>query len=111
MLKREFLNVVQEIQLELKAFRNKLPVECQFSQTNLWLSTYTLSRITWLIMHLWWHQTHCDLYRFTATELARLPQDYSTACWAKCLTHALSVFCILETGNQAGVRIISPWVG
>lgn len=80
------------------------------------LRAHTPSRITWLMMHIWWHQTHCDLYRFTipgfreglsASQLAKLPQDYSAACWARCLTHALSVSCILETTDKAGVDIIT----
>ncbi|KAM0284342.1 hypothetical protein ACHAO9_009267 [Fusarium lateritium] len=110
------LDAVEEVQQELEAFHNNLPAECQFSQRNFMLRAYTPSRITWLMMHIWWHQTHCDLYRFTipgfreglsASQLSKLPQDYSAACWAKCLTHALSVSCILETGDKAGLDIIT----
>ncbi|KAH7146605.1 hypothetical protein B0J13DRAFT_473461 [Dactylonectria estremocensis] len=110
------LDAVEEIQRQLEVFHQNLPTECQFSQRNFILRAYTPSRTTWLMMHVWWHQTHCDLYRFTipgfreglsASQLAKLPQDYSSACWEKCLTHALSVSCILETGDKAGVDIIT----
>lgn len=67
------------------------------------------------MLHAWWHQTHCDLYRFAipgfreglpAAEIALLPPAFAAACRDKCLSNALAVSRVLETAKQAGVDII-----
>jgi hypothetical protein len=63
------------------------------------------------MLHAWWHQTHCDLFRFTipgfreglpAAEILQLSPEYTSACREKCLYHAISVSKILEVPKSVG---------
>jgi hypothetical protein len=53
-----------------------------------------------VMFHAWWHQCHCDMYRFTIPgfreglpidELQDLPVEFTSNCRDKCLEHALAV--------------------
>lgn len=63
------------------------------------------------MLHAWWHQTHCDLFRFTipgfreglpTAEILQLSPEYTSACREKCLYHAVSVSKILEVPRSVG---------
>ncbi|KAF5013887.1 hypothetical protein FDECE_136 [Fusarium decemcellulare] len=114
--------LVQELQpiaaldQELQRFGLSLPTDYQFNQKNFLLRAYTPFRTTFVMLHLWWHQAHCDLYRFAIpgfreglpkSELAKLSKDYADACRAKCLSHALSVSRILQMIQKPGVETVT----
>ncbi|CAH0022151.1 unnamed protein product, partial [Clonostachys rhizophaga] len=110
------LNTIGSLEQELQQFHNSLPLDYHFDQKNFFLRAYTPLRTTFLMLHAWWHQTHCDLFRFTipgfreglsAADMAQLSPDYLRICRAKCLSNALSVSGVLELGNQPGIEIIT----
>lgn len=56
------------------------------------------------MFHIWWHQCHCDLYRFTipgfrealpVEELGNLSLGFASYCREKCLEHAMGVSTVL----------------
>ncbi|RBR16852.1 uncharacterized protein FIESC28_06767 [Fusarium coffeatum] len=63
------------------------------------------------MLHAWYHQTHCDLFRFTipgfreglpASEILNLSPEFTASCREKCLSHAISVSKILEIPKLVG---------
>ncbi|KAJ4015455.1 hypothetical protein NW752_006917 [Fusarium irregulare] len=63
------------------------------------------------MLHAWYHQTHCDLFRFTipgfreglpASEILNLSPEFTASCREKCLMHAISVSKILELPKLVG---------
>lgn len=112
----ECLNIIDNIDRELGELHDSLPQEYLFDEKNFFLRAYTPSRTTFLMLHTWWHQTYCDLFRFaipgfreglSESDLASLPQDYISTCREKCLAHALSVSSILEVESEHGLDIIT----
>ncbi|KAH6677830.1 hypothetical protein F5X68DRAFT_270231 [Plectosphaerella plurivora] len=112
----ECLVAVESIERELRELRASLPPTYLFDHKNFFLRAYTPTRTPFLMLHAWWHQTHCDLYRFVipgfreglpAAEIAQLPTPFVAACRANCLSHALSVSRVLDMAKQAGVDIIA----
>lgn len=112
----ECLVAVESIERELRELRASLPPTYHFDHKNFFLRAYTPTRTPFLMLHAWWHQTHCDLYRFVipgfreglpAAEIAQLPPPFVAACRANCLSHALSVSRVLDMAKQAGVDIIA----
>ncbi|KAJ3538534.1 hypothetical protein NM208_g5870 [Fusarium decemcellulare] len=110
------LQPIAALDQELQRFGLSLPTDYQFNQKNFLLRAYTPFRTTFVMLHLWWHQAHCDLYRFSIpgfreglpkSELAKLSKDYADACRAKCLSHALSVSRILQMIQKPGVETVT----
>ncbi|KAJ4252377.1 hypothetical protein NW762_010975 [Fusarium torreyae] len=63
------------------------------------------------MLHAWWHQTHCDLFRFTipgfreglpTAEILQMSPEFTASCREKCLFHAVSVSKILEIPKAVG---------
>ncbi|KAF4946935.1 hypothetical protein FSARC_14084 [Fusarium sarcochroum] len=63
------------------------------------------------MLHAWWHQTHCDLFRFTipgfreglpTAEILQMSPELTASCREKCLLHAVSVSKILEIPKAVG---------
>ncbi|EEU35061.1 uncharacterized protein NECHADRAFT_44807, partial [Fusarium vanettenii 77-13-4] len=105
------LTAVQSIENELQRFGNSLPERYKFDAKAFSLRAFSPSRTPFLMLHAWWHQTHCDLFRFAipgfreglpVTEISQLSPEFSTSCREKCLSHALAVSRILETPKLVG---------
>ncbi|KAH7303486.1 hypothetical protein B0I35DRAFT_485176 [Stachybotrys elegans] len=110
------LEEVEGLRLELQHFLDSLPAEYHWNDKNFFLHAYTPSRITLLMLHAWWHQSHCDLYRFAIpgfreglpdSDIAQLSQEYALTCRSRCLSHAIAVSRLLDTVLQPGVELIS----
>ncbi|KEF59269.1 uncharacterized protein A1O9_04113 [Exophiala aquamarina CBS 119918] len=109
----DYLPKLQTLEHELEALRLSLPLGSIFTTKNVFLRAYTPERTMFVMFHVWWHQCHCDLYRFTipgfrealpADELEALPKVFSSYCRKKCLEHALGVSkvisCVIELGED-----------
>ncbi|KAJ0421831.1 hypothetical protein BJY00DRAFT_106210 [Aspergillus carlsbadensis] len=113
----ESLVAVQTLENELQRFQASLPSHYHFTTKTFSLHAFSPSRTPFIMLHAWWHQTHCDLFRFTipgfreglpASEISQLSDEFTAASREKCLSHALSVSQILETPKVvSGVDLIS----
>ncbi|KAL3450812.1 hypothetical protein BJX65DRAFT_270146 [Aspergillus insuetus] len=113
----ECLVAVHALENELQDFYASLPARYHFITKTFSLHAFSPSRTPFIILHAWWHQTHCDLFRFTipgfreglpAAEISQLSAEFTTTSREKCLSHALAVSRILETPLLAGgVDLIS----
>ncbi|RSL67380.1 hypothetical protein CEP53_003034 [Fusarium sp. AF-6] len=110
-LSQDSLVAVQSIENELQRFSSSLPERYRFDAKFFSLRAFSPSRTPFLMLHAWWHQTHCDLFRFAIpgfreglpiAEIAQLSPEFATSCREKCLSHALSVSRILETPKLVG---------
>ncbi|QKD61586.1 uncharacterized protein FOBCDRAFT_192040 [Fusarium oxysporum Fo47] len=105
------LLAVESIENELRQFSASLPVRYHWDPAAFSLRAFSPSRTPFLMLHAWWHQTHCDLFRFTipgfreglpTDEILQLSSEYTSACREKCLYHAISVSKILEVPKSVG---------
>ncbi|UPK92688.1 hypothetical protein LCI18_003623 [Fusarium solani-melongenae] len=110
-LSQDSFTAVQCIEDELQRFSISLPERYRFDAKSFSLRAFSPSRTPFLMLHAWWHQTHCDLFRFTIpgfreglpiAEISQLSPEFATSCREKCLSHALSVSRILETPKLVG---------
>ncbi|KAH8804505.1 hypothetical protein F5884DRAFT_884007 [Xylogone sp. PMI_703] len=53
------------LQQKLSDFELRLPPNLKFVNRNLYLHASTAQKITFIILQSWWHECHCDLYRFS----------------------------------------------
>ncbi|KAF5572188.1 transcriptional regulatory [Fusarium pseudoanthophilum] len=105
------LLAVESIENELRQFSASLPARYHWDPAAFSLRAFSPSRTPYLMLHAWWHQTHCDLFRFTipgfreglpTAEILQLSPEYTSACREKCLYHAISVSKILEVPKSIG---------
>ncbi|RSL43215.1 hypothetical protein CEP54_015177 [Fusarium duplospermum] len=110
-LSEDSLTAVYSIENELLRFSSSLPERYKFDAKSFSLRAFSPSRTPYLMLHAWWHQTHCDLFRFAIpgfreglpiAEIAQLSPEFATSSRDKCLSHALSVSRILETPKLVG---------
>ncbi|KAH7120655.1 hypothetical protein EDB81DRAFT_814521 [Dactylonectria macrodidyma] len=107
----ECLLAVDVIENELRQFYTSLPSRYHFDLKSFSLRAFSPSRTPFLMLHTWWHQAHCDLFRFTIpgfreglpiAEILQMSPEFTLSCREKCLFHAVSVSRILETPKTAG---------
>ncbi|ORY71446.1 uncharacterized protein BCR38DRAFT_479938 [Pseudomassariella vexata] len=97
---RELPRLVEALSKELKDFNEHLPASFKFSESNLRLRAYSPRLCVFIMIHIWWRQCHCDLYRIVMTGLKealprsaidRLPSKFVTLCERQCFEHALAM--------------------
>ncbi|KAF9777112.1 hypothetical protein IL306_004624 [Fusarium sp. DS 682] len=102
---------VESIENELRQFSASLPARYHLDPGAFSLRAFSPSRTPFLMLHTWWHQTHCDLFRFTipgfreglpTAEILQMSPEFTAACREKCLYHAVSVSKILEMPKVVG---------
>lgn len=107
---------IEQLEAELIDVQECLPSHYVWDAKNLFLRAYEASRIPFLMFHAWWHQTHCDLFRFAvpgireglpSAEIALLQADYAASCREKCFSHALAVSHIMSAAVEAGIDLIT----
>ncbi|KAJ3460792.1 hypothetical protein MRS44_011659 [Fusarium solani] len=110
-LSQDSLAAVQSIENELQRFGSSLPERYRFDAKSFSLRAFSPSRTPFLMLHAWWHQKHCDLFRFAIpgfreglpiAEISQLSPEFAASCRDKCLSHALSVSRVLETPKLVG---------
>lgn len=110
----DYLPELKSLEEELGALHRTLPPGSIFTTKNLFLRAYTPRRTTFVMFHIWMHQCHCDLYRFTipgfrealpADELRSLPTAFTSYCRRQCLKHALGVSKVISSVIDLGKDI------
>ncbi|KAJ5820486.1 hypothetical protein N7474_006077 [Penicillium riverlandense] len=105
------LNRIGELDSSLQEFALHLPDSISFSEKNFHLRAFSKSFPRYIMIHIWWHQCHCDLYRCFLANLReslpqrtidQLPQPFVLDCQAKGLQHARAIadICSLVTGTD-----------
>ena len=60
--------IIQQVSVfkqKLSAFEQRLPSNLRFVSRSLYLHANNAQKITFIILQSWWHECHCDLYRFS----------------------------------------------
>ncbi|KAK5047344.1 hypothetical protein LTR84_006867 [Exophiala bonariae] len=88
---------VSNFESELHLFASTLPQSLGFSTRNLMLRAYSSELSQFIMIHVWWHQCHCDLYRLlfdglqeavSKRVLREIDPELISYCRARCLDHA-----------------------
>ncbi|KAI0471560.1 hypothetical protein GGR56DRAFT_77540 [Xylariaceae sp. FL0804] len=97
--------LIKMLEQELSGFNDHLPASFKFSESNLQLRAYSPRLCVYIMIHVWWRQCHCDLYRIVLTGLRealprsginRLEPQFVSYCARHCLEHALAMADIFE---------------
>jgi len=60
---------IERLASELTDYEASLPQSLRFSERNLQLRAYSPRLCSYLMLHMWWRQCYCDLYRVVLTGL------------------------------------------
>ncbi|KAH8652306.1 hypothetical protein BX600DRAFT_441196 [Xylariales sp. PMI_506] len=112
----ELPRLVEVLGQELKGFNEHLPASFRFSESNLRLRAYSPRLCVFIMIHIWWRQCHCDLYRIVMTglkealprsSLDRLSPQFVVFCERQCYEHALAMVDIfrLATSLDGGLPV------
>lgn len=103
---RELPRLVDVLAGELRSFNEHLPASFRFSDNNVKLRAYSPRLCVFIMIHVWWRQCHCDLYRVVLSGLKealprsaldRLPPQFVEMCQRQCFEHALATADIFRT--------------
>ena len=92
-----FQRVVESLAGELDDYAASLPSSFHWSEKNLHLRVYSPRLCPFILIHIWWRQCYCDLFRFTMSglrealppeTLARLNPDFVDYCRWQCFENA-----------------------
>ncbi|KAK7209080.1 hypothetical protein V2G26_016258 [Clonostachys chloroleuca] len=85
---------------ELEDFAAHLPASFQFSEKSLQLRAYSPRICVFLMIHVWWRQCHCDLYRLglvglrealSRSVLENFDESFIEHCQRQCVDHAIAM--------------------
>ncbi|KAH7067374.1 fungal-specific transcription factor domain-containing protein [Paraphoma chrysanthemicola] len=94
------LATFRSFEAELKSIQESLPVELHFSQRAFQLRVFSPERTTFIILHIYLHHCHCELYRLLNPGYREaLPQtvinstspDLVSYAQSQCLHHAIAI--------------------
>ncbi|KAK5993847.1 hypothetical protein PT974_07284 [Cladobotryum mycophilum] len=109
-------NEMLVLSTELDDFANQLPVSFQFSENSLRLRAYSPRICPFVMIHVWWHQCYCDLYRLALAGLrGSLPQDalemfddgFIDHCQRQCLDHSMAMANIFAAMQRLNARPVA----
>ncbi|KFG79918.1 hypothetical protein MANI_009165 [Metarhizium anisopliae] len=101
---------------QLDDFAGRLPSSFQFSESSLRLRAYSPRICVFVMIHVWWHQCHCDLYRMTMagfrealpeTTLQKLDPSFLAHCQRQCVDHSLAMASIFSSMHKLGARPVA----
>lgn len=90
---------------ELHDFASELPVEYRLTERNLQLRSHTPQMAPYALLHIWWRQCHCDLYRVVlegllealpSSTIHRLDQSFVSTCQQQCFSKASEIVDIFK---------------
>ncbi|RFU79886.1 fungal transcriptional regulatory [Trichoderma arundinaceum] len=85
---------------ELSDFATNLPTSFQFSENSLRLRAYSPRICIFVMIHVWWRQCYCDLYRLALADISGgLPQSmlemfdqsFLEHCHRQCVDHSMAL--------------------
>ncbi|KAI0876418.1 hypothetical protein GGS24DRAFT_513778 [Hypoxylon argillaceum] len=92
--------LIKVLSRELDTFNDHLPASFKFSESNLQLRAYSPRLCVYIMIHVWWRQCHCDLYRIVLSGLKealprsgvnRLEPQFVSYCTRQCFEHAIAM--------------------
>lgn len=92
--------LIKVLERELGTFNEHLPASFKFSESNLQLRAYSPRLCVYIMIHVWWRQCHCDLYRIVLSGLkeslprssvSRLEPQFVSYCARQCFEHAIAM--------------------
>ncbi|WYZ38107.1 hypothetical protein EsH8_III_000021 [Colletotrichum jinshuiense] len=95
-----FQEQLQSFAKELSDFAERLPVSFRWSDNSLRLRAYSPRLCVFIMIHVWWRQCHCDLYRLGLVGLRdslsrsaaeRLGPNFIAGCQRQCFEHAMEM--------------------
>jgi hypothetical protein len=102
---------IKRLEGDLQVFYSDLPASAAFSTRNLSLRAYSTQLPRYVMLHIWWHQCHCDLFRTLTTGfresvpevmLQRIDPTFISYCQDKCVQHAKSIADIVSAFLDLG---------
>lgn len=96
---------VHALGTELHKFASELPVEYRLTERNLQLRSHTSQMAPYTLLHIWWRQCHCDLYRIVLEGLLealpspiihQLDQSFVLTCQQQCFNKASEIVDIFK---------------
>ena len=99
---------------ELDDFAAQLPASFQFSEASLRLRAYSPRLCVYVMIHLWWRQCHCDLYRIglaglrealPRSVLENLPESFLEHCQRQCVDHANAIVNIFSATQNLHAKM------
>jgi len=111
---------IENFDQELHQFMTALPTELNFNKRMLIIRACSSTRRTLIMLHIWWHQCFCDLYRilflnlresFSRDALQQVNAEFIISCRQRCLSHALELSQIFRTVNDldSTTYVLTDW--
>lgn len=97
---------IQQFDRELQNFKASLPQTYHFTGKTLQLRAYSQVCTGFIMLHTFWHQSFCDLYRFTlpnfresfsTAAIQAAPIDFITWCQNRCVEAAFALSRLFKT--------------
>lgn len=107
---------VLSLHRELEDFAAHLPVSFQFSENSLRLRAYSPRICAFVMIHIWWRQCHCDLYRLglvglrealPTAVLERFDGSFIEHCQRQCVDHAMAMANIFSSMQKLGAKPVA----
>ena len=107
---------VLELHKELEDFAHHLPTSFQFSDSSLRLRAYSPRICVFVMIHVWWRQCHCDLYRVALvglrealprSVLSNFDSSFIEHCQRQCLDHSLEMASIFSAIQKLSARFVA----
>ncbi len=112
----ELQNRAMALHQELDDFAYRLPSSFQFSENSLRLRAYSPRICVFVMIHIWWRQCYCDLYRLGMTgfrdalpreTLETFDQNFLDYCQSQCVEHSLAMAGIFSSMEKLGARPVA----
>lgn len=107
---------VLSLHRELEDFAAQLPVSFQFSENSLRLRAYSPRICVFVMIHIWWRQCHCDLYRLglvglrealSTPVLETFDQSFVEHCQRQCVDHAMAMASIFSSMQKLKAKPVA----
>ncbi|KAJ4148545.1 hypothetical protein LMH87_003010 [Akanthomyces muscarius] len=101
---------------ELEDFAYRMPASFQFSENSMRLRAYSPRICVFVMIHIWWRQCYCDLYRLAMTgfrdalpleTLESLDQSFLDHCQRQCVEHSVAMADIFKCMEKLHARPIA----
>lgn len=107
---------VWSFQKDLADFASHLPSSFQFSESSLRLRAYSPRICVFIMIHVWWRQCHCDLYRVALvgmrealprSAIVSLDEGFVGHCQQQCVEHALAMASIFSSMQKLNAKPVA----
>lgn len=101
---------------DLDDFAAHLPTSFQFSESSLRLRAYSPRICVFIMIHVWWHQCFCDLYRLaliglrealSRSTLENLDDNFLNHCQRQCVEHSMAMANIFASMQKLNAKPVT----